>query len=188
MKHVCKVNAFLAAHCLLFCILQKRFCLMVCSILLCTLAMRLSRIHSDPVLDFYTADLATSLELPLFAAGVSAGFPSPAEDYVEIALDLNRELVKHPAATFFARVKGSSMIDAGIEDGDLLVIDKALEAKNGDIAVCFLDGEFTVKRLSVRDDGIYLVPANAEFKPIRIIEENDFLVWGIVAYVIHKLR
>ena len=150
--------------------------------------MRLSRIHSDPVLDFYTADLATSLELPLFAAGVSAGFPSPAEDYVEIALDLNRELIKHPAATFFARVKGSSMIDAGIEDGDLLVIDKALEAKNGDIAVCFLDGEFTVKRLSVRDDGIYLVPANAEFKPIRIIEENDFLVWGIVAYVIHKLR
>ena len=79
------------------------------------------------MLDFYTADLATVLELPLFVTGVSAGFPSPAEDYVEIALDLNRELVKHPAATFYARVKGSSMIDAGIEDGDLLVIDKALE-------------------------------------------------------------
>ena len=151
-------------------------------------AMRLSRIHSNPVLDFYTADLATVLELPLFATGVSAGFPSPADDYVEIALDLNRELVKHPAATFYARVKGSSMIDAGIEDGDLLVIDKALEAKDGDIAVCFLNGEFTVKRLSVRDDGVYLVPANAEFKPIRITEENDFLVWGVVAYIIHKPR
>jgi DNA polymerase V len=77
--------------------------------------MRLSRIHSDPVLDFYAADVATTLELPLFATAVSAGFPSPAEDYVEIALDLNKELIKHPAATFYARVKGSSMIDAGIE-------------------------------------------------------------------------
>jgi DNA polymerase V len=148
--------------------------------------MRLSRIHSDPVLDFYTADIATSLELPLFGTGVSAGFPSPAEDYVELALDLNKELVKHPAATFYARVKGSSMIDAGIEDGDLLVIDKALEPKDGSIAVCYIDGEFTVKRLAVQDDAIYLVPANAEFKPIRITEENEFLVWGRVDDVIHK--
>ncbi len=150
--------------------------------------MRLSRIHTGPVLDFYTADLATSLELPLFGTGVSAGFPSPAEDYVELALDLNKELVKHPAATFYARVKGNSMVDAGIEDGDLLVIDKALEPKDGSIAVCYIDGEFTVKRLAVQDDGIYLVPANAEFKPIRITEENEFLVWGTVAYVIHKPR
>ena len=150
--------------------------------------MRLSRIHSDPVLDFYTADIANSLELPLFATGVSAGFPSPAEDYVELALDLNKELVKHPAATFYARVKGSSMIDAGIEDGDLLVIDKALEPKDGSIAVCYIDGEFTVKRLAVQDDGVFLVPANAEFQPIRITEENEFLVWGTVAYVIHKPR
>ena len=150
--------------------------------------MRLSRIHSNTVLDFYTADLATSFELPLFVVGGAAGFPSPAEDYVEIALDLNRELLKHPAATFYARVKGRSMIDAGIEDGDLLVIDKVLEAKDGDIAVCFIDGEFTVKRLSVRDDGFFLVPANTEFKTIRITEKNDFLVWGIVAYVIHKPR
>jgi len=150
--------------------------------------MRLSRIHSNTVLDFYAADVTTSLELPLFAAGVTAGFPSPAEDYVEIALDLNKELVKHPAATFYARVKGSSMVDAGIEDGDLLVIDKALDPKDGDIAVCFIDGEFTVKRLSIRKEGVYLVPANDEFKPIRITEENEFLVWGIVAFVIHKPR
>ncbi|MEI6848150.1 MAG: translesion error-prone DNA polymerase V autoproteolytic subunit [Chlorobiaceae bacterium] len=150
--------------------------------------MKLSRIHSSAVLDFYTADLATALELPLFGTGVSAGFPSPAEDYVEIALDLNKELIKHPAATFYARVKGSSMIDAGIEDGDLLIIDKALEPKDGAVAVCFLDDEFTVKRLAVRNDGVYLVPANEEFKPIRITEENDFMVWGLVAYVIHKPR
>jgi DNA polymerase V len=150
--------------------------------------MRLSRIHSDLVLDFYTVDLATALELPLFGTGISAGFPSPAEDYIELALDLNKELVKHPAATFYARVKGNSMIDAGIEDGDLLVIDKALEPKEGSIAVCYIDGEFTVKRLAVRDDGLYLVPANEEFKPVRITEENEFLVWGIVAYIIHKPR
>ena len=80
------------------------------------------------------------------------------------------------------------MVDAGIQDGDLLVIDKALEPKEGTVAVCYLDGEFTVKRLTVQEEGVYLMPANAEFKPIRITEENEFLVWGIVAYVIHKPR
>jgi DNA polymerase V len=148
--------------------------------------MRLSRIHSGPVLDFFTPDFTTQLELPLAGTAIAAGFPSPAEEYVEIALDLNKELVKHPAATFYARVKGNSMVDAGIQDGDLLVIDKALEPKEGSIAVCYLDGEFTVKRLAVREEGVYLMAANAEFKPIRITEENEFLVWGIVAYVIHK--
>ncbi len=148
--------------------------------------MRLTRLHSGSVLDFFTPDLTTLLELPLAGTAIAAGFPSPAEEYIEIALDLNKELIKHPAATFYARVKGNSMVDAGIQDGDLLVIDKALEAKEGSIAVCYLDGEFTVKRLSVREEGVYLLPANAEFKPIKITEENDFLVWGIVAYVIHK--
>ena len=148
--------------------------------------MRLTRLHSGPVLDFFTPDFTTLLELPLSGTAIAAGFPSPAEEYVEIALDLNKELIKHPAATFYARVKGDSMVDAGIQDGDLLVIDKDLEPKEGSIAVCYLDGEFTVKRLSVREEGVYLMPANAEFKPIKITEENDFLVWGIVAYVIHK--
>ena len=148
--------------------------------------MRLSKMHSGPVLDFFTPDLTTPLELPLAGTAIAAGFPSPAEEYVEIALDLNKELIKHPTATFYARVKGNSMVDAGIHDGDLLVIDKALEPKEGAIAVCYLDGEFPVKRLSVREEGVYLMPANTEFKPIRITEENDFLVWGIVAYVIHK--
>ena len=150
--------------------------------------MRLSRIHSGPVLDFYTPDFSTQLELPLAAGAISAGFPSPAEEYIELAIDLNKELIKHPAATFYARVKGSSMIDAGIADGDLLIIDKALEPKDGDIAVCFIDGEFTLKRLALKEDGLYLMPANAEFKPIRITEENDFLVWGMLAYIVHKPR
>jgi len=150
--------------------------------------MKLSRIHTGPVLDFFTPDFTTELKLPLAGSPVSAGFPSPAEDYIEMALDLNKELIKHPAATFYARVKGSSMIDAGIADGDLLIIDKALEPKDGDIAVCFIDGEFTLKRLALKEDGLYLMPANAEFKPIRITEENDFLVWGMLAYIVHKPR
>jgi len=150
--------------------------------------MRLTRIHAGPVLDFFTPDFTTLLELPLAGTAIAAGFPSPAEEYVEIALDLNKELIKHPASTFYARVKGDSMVDASIQDGDLLVIDKALEPKEGAIAVCYLDGEFTVKRLTVQEEGVYLMPANAEFKPIRITEENNFLVWGLVAYVIHKPR
>ncbi len=150
--------------------------------------MRLTRIHAGPVLDFFTPDFTTRLDLPLAGTAIAAGFPSPAEEYLDLALDLNKELIKHPAATFYARVKGDSMVDAGIQDGDLLVIDKALEPKEGAIAVCYLDGEFTVKRLAVREEGVYLMPANAEFKPIRITEENEFLVWGIVAYVIHKPR
>jgi len=150
--------------------------------------MRLTKIHAGPVLDFFTPDFTTQLELPLAGTAIAAGFPSPAEEYLDLALDLNKELVKHPAATFYARVKGDSMVDAGIQDGDLLVIDKALESKEGSIAVCFIDGEFTVKRLAVREEGVYLMPANAEFKPIRITEENEFLVWGMVAYVIHKPR
>ncbi|MEI8033383.1 MAG: translesion error-prone DNA polymerase V autoproteolytic subunit [Chlorobiaceae bacterium] len=150
--------------------------------------MRLSKVHSGVTLDFYAPDFRTALELPLSAAGVAAGFPSPAEEFEELSLDLNRELIRHPAATFYARVKGSSMIDAGINDGDLLIVDKALEPKDGSIAVCFIDGEFTLKRLAVRDDAVYLMPANAEFKPIRISEDNDFTVWGVVAYIIHKPR
>ena len=150
--------------------------------------MRLARIHAGPVLDFFTPDFTTQLDLPLAGTAIAAGFPSPAEEYLDLALDLNKELIKHPAATFYAKVKGDSMVDAGIQDGDLLVIDKALEPKEGAIAVCYLDGEFTVKRLAVQEEGVYLMPANAEFKPIRITEENEFLVWGIVAYVIHKPR
>ena len=150
--------------------------------------MRLTRIHAGPVLDFFTPDFTTQLDLPLAGTAIAAGFPSPAEEYLDLALDLNKELIKHPAATFYARVKGDSMVDAGIQDGDLLVIDKALEPKEGSIAVCYLDGEFTVKRLAVREECVYLMPANAEFKPIRITEENEFLVWGLVAYVIHKPR
>ena len=150
--------------------------------------MRISRIHPARLLHFYTLVFTNVLELPLAASPISAGFPSPAEEFFGLKLNLNDELIKHPEATFYARVRGHSMKDAGIQDGDLLVIDKAQEPKDGCVAVCAIDGEFTLKRLAVEKDSIYLMPANDEFKPIKITEENDFLVWGIVAYVVHKVR
>ena len=136
----------------------------------------------------YAPDYSSAFSLPLAVSPIAAGFAEPAGECNGEKLDLNEELIRHPAATFYARVKGHSMKDAGISDGDLLVIDKALEPTDGCVAVCAIDGEFTLKRLAVEKDGIYLMPANAEFKPIRITEENDFLVWGVVAYVVHKVR
>jgi len=128
-------------------------------------------------------------ELPKMAQdGVHAGFPSPATDYMTQAIDLNKELVKHPAATFYGRVVGDSMIDAGVEEGDVLVIDRALDAQDGDMAVCFVDGEFTLKYLRFRDDGLTLVPANDRYPSIEISEGSDFIMWGVVTYVIKRIR
>ena len=149
-----------------------------------TLQMKL--IKSTLNIDFYTADTNSELELPI-TENIRAGFPSPAEEYIEQAFDLNKELVKNPSATFYGRVRGNSMIDAGIKEGDILVIDKSIYPSNGMKAVCFIDGEFTLKTLKVSKDGIYLMPANKEFEPIRITSENEFTVWGIVTYVIHKI-
>lgn len=147
--------------------------------------IRLKRISTSSTLDFFTPDFTDELELPLIEVGVSAGFPSPAEDFEQVTLKLS-DLIKHPAATFYARAKGDSMINAGIQDGDLLVIDKALEPKNGRIAVCYLDGDFTVKRVALLADGLYLMPANEKYKPIKISDESDFRVWGIVMLIIHN--
>jgi DNA polymerase V len=131
----------------------------------------------------------TAEELPKMAQeGIHAGFPSPANDYMTQAIDLNRELVRHPAATFYGRVVGDSMIEAGVEEGDILVIDKSLDAQDGDMAVCFVDGEFTLKYLRVHDGGISLVPANEKYPVIEIREGTDFKMWGVVTYVIKKVR
>ena len=128
-------------------------------------------------------------ELPVMAQdGIHAGFPSPATDYMTQAIDLNKELVRHPAATFYGRVVGDSMIDAGVEEGDILVIDKALEARDGDMAVCFVDGEFTLKRLKFHDGGLSLVPANPKYPVIEVTEGVDFMMWGVVTYIIKKIR
>lgn len=128
-------------------------------------------------------------DLPAMAQeGIHAGFPSPAADYMTQAIDLNKELVKHPAATFYGRVVGDSMIDAGVDEGDILVIDKSLEPRCGDMAVCFVDGEFTLKHLKFTDAGLVLVPANPRYPDIKIDESVDFKMWGVVTYVIRKIR
>jgi DNA polymerase V len=138
-------------------------------------------------LNLYPALEASNLELPYIESGIMAGFPSPAEDFLDLSIDLNQELVRNPSSTFYARVKGDSMKDAGISDGDLLIIDKSLEPVNDKIAVCFIDGEFTVKRIKIDSDCCWLIPANSDFNPIKVTEENDFLIWGIVIYVIKSL-
>jgi DNA polymerase V len=121
-------------------------------------------------------------------SGIHAGFPSPATDYMTQAIDLNKELVRHPAATFYGRVVGDSMIDAGVEEGDILVIDKSLEAREGDMAVCFVDGEFTLKHLHFHEGGLTLRPANSNYPEIEVCEGVDFVMWGVVTYVIKRVR
>ena len=124
----------------------------------------------------------------LVEQGISAGFPSPADDFKEIRISLDRELVKNSESTFYARVNGNSMIDAGISDGDMIVIDRSLMAENNKIAVCFLDGEFTVKRIVKRAKKLFLKPENSNYKEIEIEIENNLIVWGIVTYVIKSLN
>lgn len=137
---------------------------------------------------FYSADLSTELDLPFATEGIRAGFPSPAQDYMTDSIDLNKELVLHPATTFYARAVGNSMIGFGISDGDLLVIDKSIEPVDGDIVVAFIDGEFTLKKI-MKDENecnLWLVPGNEDYPPIKITEENDFIVWGVLTYNIKK--
>ncbi len=123
----------------------------------------------------------------LIEQGISAGFPSPADDFKEVRISLDKELVRNKEATFYARVSGDSMIDAGLDDGDLLVIDRSLTPANGKIAVCLVDGEFTVKRIRKEKDKFYLMPENKKYKKIEVSEENNLIVWGIVTYVIKSI-
>ena len=118
--------------------------------------------------------------------GISAGFPSPAGDFEEARISLEKVLVKNKEATFYAKVSGESMKDAGLNDGDILVIDRSEEVKNNKIAVCYVNGEFTVKRIKIEKNYVYLVPENKKYNPIKITEENELIVWGVVTYVIKK--
>ena len=123
----------------------------------------------------------------LIEQGVSAGFPSPADDFKEVRISLDNELVKNKEATFYARVSGDSMIGAGLDDGDLLVINRSLNPENGKIAVCLVDGEFTVKRIKKQKDKLYLIPENKKYRRIEIKEGNELIIWGVVEYVIKKV-
>jgi len=137
--------------------------------------------------EIYKFTKTKSLERPLLGSHVPAGFPSPAQDYIEGTLDLNEFLISHPNSTFFIRVEGYSMINAGIHPDDLLIVDRALEAANNKIVIAIVDGELTVKRLSIIDDVYWLVPDNSSYSPICITENVDFIIWGVATYVIHKL-
>ena len=138
-------------------------------------------------LTFLKPEKGNNLGQWLVEQGISAGFPSPADDFKEIRISLDKELVKNKEATFYARVSGDSMIGAGLEDGDLLVIDRSLNPENGKIAVCFVDGEFTVKRIKKENDKFYLIPENKKYKRIEIKEESELIIWGVVEYVIKKV-
>ena len=138
-------------------------------------------------LQFFTPKTSNSNGVIFIDTGISAGFPSPADDFKETRISLDEELITNKEATFFAKVNGQSMIGAGLDDNDLLVIDRSLEPENNKIAVCFLDGEFTVKRLKVKNDEVWLQPENPNYPIIKITEENDFVIWGIVTSVIKKV-
>tara|TARA_R110002167_G_scaffold211746_2_gene416355 strand:- start:1297 stop:1737 length:441 start_codon:yes stop_codon:yes gene_type:complete len=145
------------------------------------------QVRAKQNLTFFTPEILMDPGAIFFDAGISAGFPSPAEDFKQERISLDNMLVKNKLSTFYARVSGQSMIGAGLDDNDLLVIDRSLEPEHNKIAVCFLDGEFTVKRLKVEPDGVWLQPENPNYKPIKITEENDFIIWGIVTNVIKKV-
>lgn len=133
------------------------------------------------------ASLPDRVGAPLYLAPVEAGFPSPAEDYIDCKLDLHRHLVRNEAATFFLRAHGESMLGAGIHDGDLLVVDRSMEAGNRKVVIAALEGELTVKRLLRREGRVLLAPENPQFSPVDITENEFVHIWGVVTYVVHKL-
>jgi DNA polymerase V len=135
----------------------------------------------------YYPDQSTRCERPLFMVPVAAGFPSPAEDYMEGKLDLNKHLIKHPAATFFVRVTGDSMIEAGIHPGDILIVDRSIEPADKKVVIAIIEGELTVKRIRRVKGKIVLVPENENYKPLPIEKEMNVEIWGVVTNVIHPL-
>ena len=138
-------------------------------------------------LNFFQPKEEKNLGQWLMEQGISAGFPSPADDFKEIRISLDKELVKNGDATFYAKVSGDSMLNAGLSDGDLIVIDRSLNPEHNKIAVCFIDGDFTVKRIIKKGADLFLKAENKNYKSIKIDEENQLQIWGIVTYVIKSL-
>lgn len=136
---------------------------------------------------FFKPDVENSKTLPYFEGGIKAGFPSPATDFEGSQISLDKVLVKNFEATFYAKADGNSMIGAGIDDGDIMVIDRSIEPTDGKIAVCLIDGDFTVKRIKVEKDAVYLMPENNAFQPIKVTEDDKLVIWGIVTYVIKSV-
>lgn len=140
------------------------------------------------VTEIFGFEKRTQLPLPLAITHIPAGFPSPGDDYLDKKLDLNEFLITHPAATFFVRVQGESMIQAGINSGDILIVDRALEPTPGKIVIAALDGELTVKRIQKIDGKLYLASENPKFPPLEINPEQSLTIWGVVTYVIHQVK
>lgn len=140
--------------------------------------------------EIFRADTSSSTPIPVSGSSVKAGFPSPAQDYITDSIDLNRDVIRNQESTFFARVSGDSMQDAGIFDGDLAIVDKSLEPRTGDYVVAYIDGGFTIKEFRMDESGQFgwLIPHNDSFKPLRVTAADDFMVWGVVTHVMHNLR
>ena len=136
---------------------------------------------------FFHPSQEMNKRMHLAEEGISAGFPSPADDFKELRISIDQEVVRNEESTFYARVSGESMQGAGLDNGDLLVIDRSLEPQNDKIAVCFIDGAFTVKRLRVEANCVYLMPENKNYEPIKVSPEDELFIWGIVTYVIKKV-
>ncbi|MCK5028989.1 MAG: translesion error-prone DNA polymerase V autoproteolytic subunit [Bacteroidales bacterium] len=149
--------------------------------------MIIKELYRNNSVKIFAFNKQTMLELPFLECKIPAGFPSPADDYMELSLDLNEKLIRNPSSTFFAQITGSSMINAGIHDGDIVIVDKSLQAKDDSVLVCSIDGEFTLKRFKKTDNETgYLMPENPDYKPIKITKHNNFMIWGVVTYTIHK--
>jgi DNA polymerase V len=141
--------------------------------------------RGESTLKFHAISKCQPFKIPLMISTITAGFPSPADDHLDLPIDLNEYLVKHPAATFYVRVQGDSMEGSDIHQGDLLIVDKAKPYEMGSIVLAVLDGEFTVKKLMKKNGALYLLSSNIAYKPIKIELESDFKVWGVVTYIIH---
>ncbi|WP_019987144.1 LexA family protein [Rudanella lutea] len=151
--------------------------------------MVLNTNHYGPVPpNWHRASIETELELPFFVSSIPAGFPSPADDYIDLKLDLNKLVVANPMATYYVRVSGDSMIDDDIHDGNILVVDRSLTAQPGDVVICCVDGEFTVKRWQRAGRMIVLLPSNPDYEPQYVHPGQKFEIWGVVTFSIRNLR
>lgn len=151
-----------------------------------TKPIRIPRSRIEEVMAFLDSG-HSSMALPYYSSTVRAGFPSPADDYIERKLDLNTHLIHHPAATFFVTASGDSMQNAGIYSGDILIVDRSLEATHGKIVIAAIDGELTVKRLFREHGQIKLIAENPAYAPIQLTHEQDLIIWGVVTHVIHTV-
>lgn len=143
--------------------------------------------NKKKTIEIYNVDNESIESNPIYTTSVSAGFPSPADDYIDQKLDLNKYLIKNPSATFYVKVSGNSMVNAGINDGDILIVDRSLTPKQNSIVIGVLDGEFTVKRIRKTKEKLFLIPENEDYLPTEITPEIDFKIWGVVTNIIHRL-